>query len=149
MRLVLFLKGHKLVHDFQLLQFLFVCAKGDIPWHSSNAACVVIRKKAHMFGGRDVNDIATDRIHTLSPWEGEFKRLSISGEKPTPRHNHQGWPFNDKAYFFAGNTKSKQDTGRILVPDQTKGDLDNLLACFDPENNKWTKPNTTGRSYSN
>ena len=77
-------------------------AQGEIPRHSIDSSCVVIKDEAFVFGGRDESNYLTNNICSLSPLTGEFKLIPITGAKPASRSEHRGWAFEDKAYFFGG-----------------------------------------------
>ena len=125
------------IHIFDLKKDLWEKkrASGNIPEHSIGAACVKINDMAYIFGGRRGSNLTTD-IVSLSPTDCVFKSLPVSGDKPTPIYNHRGWAYKGKAFFFGG------------LSEWTEIRRENLLSCFSPGTNEWSKLETKGQSPS-
>ena len=114
-------------------------ATGDIPLHSVDAAIAVCDGVFYIHGGVDQSGKKTNTISSFSPTTGEFKVLSVVGDRPSPRCAFEGWTFEGKLIFFAGRAdKVESGTAGFLVPPNHDGYRDDLLSQYDPETESWS-----------
>ena len=102
-----------------------------------NIHCMLLAWKSTAWLTYLVVAIKTNIIVSLSPTDGVFHSLPISGDKLSPRSHHCGWAYKGQAFFFDDYTT------RNITRDE------GFLICFDPKaNGQWSKPETKGQSPS-
>ena len=120
-------------------------ATGDIPLHSVYAAIAVCDGVFYIHGGRDQSEKKTNAISSFSPTTGKFKVIPVVGDRPSPRSAFEGWTFERKVIFFAGEAeKVGSGASGFLVPPNHEGSSDDLLSQFDPETERWSALDTFG-----
>jgi len=82
---------------------------GDIHPGYMSAVSVVCDEIVYIFGGDFGFCVYTDALSTLSP-SGRFKRLSPTGDVPSPRCEHGGWSCLDEIFILGGLVQRVDET---------------------------------------